>query len=88
MLGGTECLRAALCLGYSYFKGELVTRNNKGPPEQSKHFRHDDHEHAAHQQEASRGHERKRGGDVPEKEGNGHTSSPRDTTPRGPSKGQ
>jgi hypothetical protein len=25
---------------------------------------------------------------VPEKEGNGHTSSPRDTTPRGPSKGQ
>jgi hypothetical protein len=25
---------------------------------------------------------------VPEKEGNGHTSSPRDTTPRGPSKDQ
>ena len=65
-----------------------MTRNSKGPPEQSKHFRHDDHAHAAHQQRAPREHERKPEGDVPKKEGNGRTSNPRDATRRGPRKGQ
>lgn len=33
-----------------------MARNRKGAPHQAKHFQPEDHAHAAHQEEASRGH--------------------------------
>ena len=62
----------------------------KGPPEQAKHFKHDDHEHAAHQQEAA--HEHAQEGLADAKAGarkqKGKARYPGSTTPRGPSRGQ
>ena len=67
-----------------------MARNRKGPPDQAKHFEHDDHAHAAHQQEASHGDAQKprtgtsEDGDTP----GGKTVHPAESTPRSPSKGQ
>ena len=67
-----------------------MARNRKGPPQQAKHFKAEDHAHAAHQQDASRGHAQKPGYGI---KGNGtsetrKTGHPVDRTPKGPSKGQ
>jgi hypothetical protein len=67
-----------------------VARDRKGPPDQAKHFQHDDHAHAAHQEEASRGHAEKRrsDGEESEKRGTVKKDHPAGYTPKGPSKGQ
>jgi hypothetical protein len=67
-----------------------MARSSKGPPHQAKHFQPEDHAHAAHQEEASRGHVQKPGQGAKEEGKNpprkaGH---PSEQTPRGPSKGQ
>jgi hypothetical protein len=67
-----------------------MARNRKGPPDQAKHFQHDDHEHAAHQEEVPRGHAQKPGQDL-KKGGKGQppkTGHPMERTPKGPRKGQ
>jgi hypothetical protein len=67
-----------------------MAENRKGSPHQAKHFQPEDHAHAAHQQDAARGHEPKRGhgakkdDDKPTRKA-GH---PVERTPKGPSKGQ
>jgi len=67
-----------------------MARNSKGPPQQAKHFKTEDHAHAAHQQDASRGHAQKPGHGIKDDETSearrvGH---PVELTPKGPSKGQ
>jgi hypothetical protein len=71
-------------------QGKPMARERKGPPEQAKHFAHDDHEHAAHQQEAAHAPPTK-----PQSQAKGSTGSragkpghPGDTAPRGPRRGQ
>jgi hypothetical protein len=67
-----------------------MVRNRKGPQHQAKHFQPDDHEHAAHQEEASHGHAQEPGhgarGDG--KSQVGKTGHPMERTPKGPTKGQ
>jgi hypothetical protein len=61
----------------------------KGPPEQAKHFRHEDHEHAAHQQEAGFGHAKpssKNKASATDRPGK--TRYPGSATPKGPRRGQ
>jgi len=65
-----------------------MARNHKGPPQQAKHFRHEDHAHAARQEEASHGHAQKRGPGTERDENAQNTDHPTERTPRGPSKGQ
>jgi hypothetical protein len=67
-----------------------MARTRKGTPHQAKHFQPEDHAHAAHQQEARRGHlpraNRATGGiqkDQPQ-----GTVHPTNAAPRGPKKGQ
>ena len=62
----------------------------KVPPHQAKHFQPEDHAHAAHQEEVSRGQAQEpgqgiKGGEKREARKLGH---PVERTPRGPSKGQ
>jgi hypothetical protein len=61
-----------------------MARNRKGPPRQAEHFGHDDHEHAAHKEEASPG----RGAARDTKKPARKTSHPVQSTPKGPSRGQ
>jgi len=67
-----------------------MARNRKGPPQQAKHFRHEDHAHAAHQEESSHGHTQKSGPSTERKEKSKarKTDHPMERTPRRPSKGQ
>jgi hypothetical protein len=65
-----------------------MARNRKGPPEQAKHFKHDDPEHAAHRQEAARGRSGKPSSDAGTGKNLRKPSHPGNTTPRGPSRGQ
>jgi hypothetical protein len=67
-----------------------MARNRKGPPQQAKHFRHEDHAHAAHQEVSSPGHAQKPGPGTEreEKTKTRNTDHPMERTPRGPSKGQ
>ena len=67
-----------------------MARNRKAPPQQAKHFRRDDHAHAAHQEETSHGHPQKPGPatEREEKSTARSTDHPMERTPRGPSKGQ
>jgi hypothetical protein len=61
----------------------------KGPPEQAKHFRHEDHEHATHQQETSLGHTKpsaKNKASATDRRGKTRYSG--SATPRGPRRGQ
>jgi len=67
-----------------------MARTRKGAPHQAKHFQPEDHAHAAHQEEASRGHAPKpdrssKGGGRSEAR---KTSHPMELTPRSPKKGQ
>ncbi len=67
-----------------------MARDPKGPPDQAKHFQHDDHAHAAHQENAAHRPAPKPGADA---EGSasdptGKTVHPAGTTPKAPSKGQ
>jgi len=67
-----------------------MTRNQKGPPHQAKHFQPEDHAHAAHQEAASHGRAKKAGpgskGD--EKSESRQSGHPVDRAPKGPRKGQ
>jgi hypothetical protein len=67
-----------------------MARDRKGPPDQAKHFKHDDHAHAAHQEEASHGHAPKPHAETDESKNPAATKDghPIDTTPKGPSRGQ
>jgi hypothetical protein len=67
-----------------------MARNRKGPPDQAKHFQHDDHEHAAHQEEAShgQGQTHRPRSDEDRNSGVPKTGHPMEITPKGPSKGQ
>ena len=62
-----------------------MARNRKGPPRQAEHFGHDDHEHAAHKEEASPG-QAQHPGRV--KKPARKTDHPVQSTPKGPSRGQ
>jgi len=67
-----------------------MARNHKGPPRQAKHFRREDHAHAAHQQDASHGHAQEPGHDV-KRDPKGQARKPDhpvERTPKGPSRGQ
>jgi len=57
---------------------------------QAKHFQPEDHAHAAHQEQASRGQADKHGRGVAKetKSGRARTSHPVEQTPRGPRRGQ
>jgi hypothetical protein len=57
---------------------------------QAKHFQPEDHAHAAHQEQASRGHANKpgRGIEKDKKDQATKTGHPVEETPRGPRKGQ
>lgn len=61
-----------------------MARNRKGPPRQAEHFGHDDHEHAAHQEETSHGRAVTRDVKKPVRK----TAHPVQSTPKGPSRGQ
>jgi hypothetical protein len=67
-----------------------MVRIRKGPPHQAKHFQPEDHEHAAHQEEALHGamQEPGRGTEMDRKSPVRKTGHPMERTPRGPSKGQ
>lgn len=67
-----------------------MARNRKAPPRQAKHFRREDHAHAAHQEKASPGPaqhpDRKATQDV--KQAARRIDHPVQRTPKGPSRGQ
>ena len=67
-----------------------MARNEKGPPDQAKHFQHDDHAHAAHQEDAAHDHAQKPSSEPKGSatDPTGKTIHPAETTPKGPSKGQ
>ena len=67
-----------------------MARNRKGAPHQAKHFQPEDHAHAAHQEEASRGHAQNSGRRAKgaAKDQVRRTSHPMEVTPRGPRRGQ
>jgi hypothetical protein len=67
-----------------------MARNRKGAPHQAKHFQPEDHAHAAHQEEASRGHTQEPGRDAKGSTKNQapKTGHPMEVTPRGPRRGQ
>lgn len=67
-----------------------MARNRKGPQHQAKHFQPEDHAHAAHQEQASHGHEVKPGnqGDERSKKRTGGSGYPGQQAPKGPRKGQ
>lgn len=67
-----------------------MAQSRKGAPPQGKHFQRQDHAHAAHQEDVSRGHDRKfsRGTKAEEKSRAPTTGHPVERTPKGPSKGQ
>jgi hypothetical protein len=67
-----------------------MARNSRGSQHQAKHFQPDDHEHAAHQEQASHGR-----GNMPGRHVEKHskkqavrTGYPGDSAPKGPRKGQ
>ena len=67
-----------------------MAHSSKGPPDQAKHFKHDDHAHAAHQADAAH-HPAPKPSLEPEAEGSdaaGKSVHPVSTTPKAPSKGQ
>lgn len=67
-----------------------MAENRKGPPNQAKHFLHDDHAHSAHREEASHAQAQKIRAETEqsEKRPTGQNGRPADTTPKGPSRGQ
>jgi hypothetical protein len=67
-----------------------MARNRKGPPDQAKHFQHDDYAHAGHQEAASHGHAPKShsASDESQTHGTVKKDHPVETTPKGPSRGQ
>jgi len=67
-----------------------MARNRKGPQHQAKHFQPEDHAHAAHQEQASPGHENKPGQHVEEKAKSrtAQPGYPGQSAPKGPRKGQ
>jgi hypothetical protein len=65
-----------------------MARNRKGPPEQAKHFKHDDPEHAAHQREAARGRAGKPRSAASTGKNPRKPYHPGSSTPKGPSRGQ
>jgi len=75
----------------AFNREKLMARNRKGSPHQAKHFQHEDHAHAAHQEEASHGHAQKPGRGIKE---DGKSSEARkvnhpvERTPKGPSRNQ
>jgi hypothetical protein len=66
-----------------------MARSRKAPPNQAKHFLHDDHAHAARREEASHGHAQKIRAETEQSEKRpAKNGRPVDTTPKGPSRGQ
>lgn len=62
-----------------------MARSRKAPPNQAKHFLHDDHAHAARREEASQGHAQKIRAETEQSEKRAAKSGrPADTTPRVP----
>ena len=66
-----------------------MARSRKAPPNQAKHFLHDDPAHAAHREEVSHGHAQKIRAETDQSEKRATKNGrPIDTTPKGPSRGQ
>lgn len=67
-----------------------MARNSRGSQHQAKHFQPEDHEHAAHQEQASHGRGNVLRGNVAKHAGKpaGRTGYPADSAPKGPRKGQ